>query len=684
MSLGTFRRKPIRRRWVLPLTLALLLGALTIIVASASGVLPGSPSKFEADDGNMVVDTAGNSDWNTVTGNANYVHLTDLTNNNDDSWKSGQKQDTSCPVIIQSGNPGKDDFSDIASLNETNTDAASPQFGHTFLYGATIRATANGTANENVELNKGTNGTCPGTLPGGGNLFQRSAGDKLIAIDYSNGGKNVTFNVLTWIVDNSDPNNATCFVSNDPTPCWGVHVDTLSSNAAEGFENQAPITAANNGISGAALVTNQFAEFGIDLTAAGIIPANSCQSFPQTLWQSRSSTSFTSNPEDISVEQHTIGAKCTSSVATNPQKSTDGSTFTNLANNASLQPGVFVRDQATVAVTGVNVWGGNVDFYLCKSTTSTLTSCDPAGANATQIGGDVAVSNSAATATSTSTQPTVGSYCWAAKFTPNASSTTAGVPPSSSTTGECFSVVQIPTTTHTTPSPVGGTTTFGSSVTDHAVVTATQSGDGAPTGTVTFFICDPTQTSGGACPDPNGTQVGSPVTTTALNPQTTPPGSFADSIAVTVNKTGTWCWRAVYTPGGANGGNYTGSGDASAGECFTVTDTTGSTSAQDWLPNDTAIVTAGHGAPLNGTLSAQLYTGGSCGVSGGSAVSGQLYTKTLTGATSAADRTLTTNNTTFTVTTSGTSTSWLVTFTSSDPNVANSTHCESSTLTITN
>jgi hypothetical protein len=214
-----------------------------------------------------------------------------------------------------------------------------------------------------------------------------------------------------------------------------------------------------------------------------------------------------------------------------------------------------------------------------------------------------------------------------------------------------------------------------------AIVTAANSSDGTPTGTVTFFVCDPTQTSGGACPAPNGTQVGDPVTTTDLG--TTPPSSFADSIAVTANKTGTWCFRAVYTPGGANGNNYTGSSDATSDECFTVTDTTASTSAQTWQPNDTATVTAANGAPLNGTLSVQLYTGDNCGATSGSAVGGQLYQETLTNATSAADRTLTTTNTTFTVSISA-AVSWLVTFTSTDKNVTGSSHCEVTSLTITN
>ena len=45
----------------------------------------------------------------------------------------------------------------------------------------------------------------------------------------------------------------------------------------------------------------------------------------------------------------------------------------------------------------------------------------------------------------------------------------------------------IRTKTVTTPS-VGSSATFGSSVTDHAVVTAATSGGGSPTGTVTCYI----------------------------------------------------------------------------------------------------------------------------------------------------------------------------------------------------
>jgi hypothetical protein len=512
------------------------------IAIPAMAVLAGSPSSFEANDGNMVVDTMGNNDWNSVQNSPNYVHITDLfSTTKDDSFQSGQKQDSPCPVINTNKNPPKDDFTDVASFNETNTDPTSAQFGHTFLDGATIRVAPNGNASENVELNQGTNGICAGTT----NQLERTQGDKLIAIDYLNGGTNVQFHVLTWVTSSAGFTDSsgnvfsgTCFKGSDTAPCWSSTVQTLAQNAAEGQASQSPIAATDNKINNLALQAGQFAEFGVDLTAAGIIPANSCQSFPQTIWESRASgSSFVSSTEDVSIERHTIGSPCQSHVSTNPQSSTDGTTFTNLANNASITSGTFVRDQATVTVQGVSTWGGNVDFFLCKSTTSTLTSCDPSGANATKIGLTKTVSNSAATATSDSTQLTdAGSYCWAATFTPDASTATAGVPPSDSRTGECF-LVTAPTSVATNPWFYPQ---------DRAVISASSGGDLA--GSVSFKLFD----SSDSC-TANGTAgllyAEGPDNVSGASPQTVDTSNATFRVHST---TASMYWRVTYTSTNSN------------------------------------------------------------------------------------------------------------------------------------
>jgi hypothetical protein len=297
MSLGTFRQRPVQRRWLFGITTTAMVTFIALFVSSALGVLPGSPSKFESGNdptlglGNMIVDTAGNTDWISVTGNAAYFHATDAASSNtDDSFTPGQKQDTTCPTVEGHGNPPKDDFTDVASYFEVAAN------GDVYLYGATIRYTANGNASENIEL-KQSSELCTGSTV----LTVRTAGDKLIAIDYKGGGNAVQFHVLTWVT--SGP----CNVSNDVAPCWGATVLSLDPNVAEGGVNTAPIPAAQNPINGKDLVAGQFAEFGVNLTAAGIVGAGSCSAFAQTVWESRSSgSSFVSSTKDIVIENKTI------------------------------------------------------------------------------------------------------------------------------------------------------------------------------------------------------------------------------------------------------------------------------------------------------------------------------------------------------------------------------------------
>jgi hypothetical protein len=111
----------------------------------------------------------------------------------------------------------------------------------------------------------------------------------------------VQFHVLTWVTSGA------CNVGNDLPPCWGASVLTLDPNVAEGGVNTTAITAAQNPISGVPLVAGQFAEFGVNLTAAGIIPPGSCKGFAQTVWESRSSgSSFVSSTKDIVIENKSI------------------------------------------------------------------------------------------------------------------------------------------------------------------------------------------------------------------------------------------------------------------------------------------------------------------------------------------------------------------------------------------
>jgi hypothetical protein len=360
---------------------------------------------------------------------------------------------------------------------------------------------------------------------------------------------------------------------------------------------------------------------------------------------------------------------------------------TGVSNAGPVFPGVPVTDTATIVGNQTaDTPSGTVTFSLCGPIPTGSCSSGGTSAGTGTLSGGGGTATASSSAVNTLANPLApGRYCFEVTW-PGDGNYPTGLTEfggASANDNECFTVQTIPTNTVTTPSVGSGmTTNFGSSVTDHAKITATQAGGGTPTGTVAFFVCNPTQTVGGACPDGHGTAItGSGAVTTQAVAGSNPPAATADSNAITANMTGTWCFRAVYTPGGTNGANYTGSEDASLGECFTVIDTTSSSSTQSWLPNDAATVASANGAPLNGTLSVQLYTGSTSCATGGTAQSGQLYTASLTGTGSTA--TLTTTNKTFTVSVT-TAVSWLVTFTSSDPNVADSSHCESTSLTITN
>jgi hypothetical protein len=329
------------------------------------------------------------------------------------------------------------------------------------------------------------------------------------------------------------------------------------------------------------------------------------------------------------------------------------------------QPGTPVINPTTAGALA----GGNITFTLLgpnDCSTVAFTSSTFA------VSGD----GTYGTATFTPTAP--GVYHWQASYSgslPNTLGTSHNA--TCNDTGEDVIVQQFPTTTVTTPVDVSGTTvstaSIGASVFDHAVVTGAAAG-GTPTGTVSFFICDPTQVTGAAgsevCGTTAGTAVGSPVTATAL-------GAFqsqaTSSPAVVANQVGVWCFRATYTP---NVKFYTGSSDGRHDECFTVTDTTSVGTAQNWLPNDSATITSG-GSPLSGSVSFVLYTGSNCS---GTA----LYTEPPQTISGASPQMAITHNTSVTVSAS-TTVSWLVTYTPSNTTfISGSSHCEVTSLTITN
>jgi hypothetical protein len=102
------------RRFGVPVAILTLIGL--VLGAPASANLPGST--FEGNDGNLVVDTAGNTDWanapNRVTG------LDKFADKTDNSFGQGTKEDDpNVTVVTGSIPPNKNDLTTFAGANPT-------------------------------------------------------------------------------------------------------------------------------------------------------------------------------------------------------------------------------------------------------------------------------------------------------------------------------------------------------------------------------------------------------------------------------------------------------------------------------------------------------------------------------------------------------------------------------------
>lgn len=500
-------------------------------------------------------------------------------------------------------------------------------------------------------------------------------GDVLIISNFSNGGTTSTISVYQWndtVTGNlqllEEATGANCATAGANDGFCGIVNGANGTVAPWAFLDKS----GNN-----TYLQGELYEGGINLSLLGL--GGEC--FSSVLSETRSSTSTTAVLKDFVLGQF---ANCQA-------------TLTTQVSDTSVNPGEPVHDTATVVGSSAsNTPTGDVEFFLCSFAQGSTDVCSDADAAHHGVSlGTQTLSGAGATATAdtadinTAGSPlTPGHYCFRAEWPGDSNYTTPLV---HFQPNECFDVVQSGTTTVTEPRLASTGTAIttavpvNTQVVDHALITGA-AGFGTPSGVVNFFICNPSQVTGAAgsevCAAGNGTALsGNPVTATAVQGSNPPQSEATSSPAVTANVVGVWCFRSTYVPDTAN---YTGSVDNSHGECFTVQDSASLTTAQNWLPNDTATVTAAGGTALNGTLTFQLYTGGNCGATSGAAVAGQNYTRTLTNAVTLADRTKSTSNTTYFVTADAT-VSWKVTFVSSDPKVTNptSTSCEITTLDLT-
>jgi hypothetical protein len=198
-------------------------------------------------------------------------------------------------------------------------------------------------------------------------------------------------------------------------------------------------------------------------------------------------------------------------------------------------------------------------------------------------------------------------------------------------------------------------------------------GAGTWSGTLQFFLCGPTpltDTDYTLCTEATGTQIGSTLNVT----QATPQPIFSSGASIT--SIGRYCWLGKFD----GTAPVPDDSDSAVTECFMVIpDTSTTTTAQDWLPNDTATVKLSDGTTNgSGKVKFALYLNGTCSGTAAANFNGGDGNGILL-----VNGQASTNNTAVRTTT--TTISWRVTFLPDSTNVTGSTSgCETSTVTIDN
>jgi hypothetical protein len=276
----------------IPLAVLTLLGLATASIASAN--LAGST--FEGSDGNLVVNTAGNTDWANAP--SRVVGLDQASGSTDNAFGQGTKEDNAAVTVVTGSiPPNKNDLSRFYVASESAG-------GSNFLYLAWERLVNIGSANLDLEINQNVTAGFTGTSTGPVTL-NRTAGDLLVSYDFGGSGT-PTLGLLRWVTTGA---TSQCYASNS-LPCWGNRQNLTALGDAEGAVNTATVTDPVPPAAPRTLTTGLFGEAAINLTAAGVFPANTCTAFGSTFLKSRSSASFGAEVKDFIAPQPVNISNC--------------------------------------------------------------------------------------------------------------------------------------------------------------------------------------------------------------------------------------------------------------------------------------------------------------------------------------------------------------------------------------
>jgi hypothetical protein len=523
----------------------------------------------------------------------------------------------------------------------------------------------NGVNDVGVWLLQGT-ATCNKTTGGSGQNFSGTGHqnkDVLVVSEFSNGGGVSNIKAYEWAASTDSTSkffgDGGCIDSNDwpdpnnPNPANGLKgcngLPIFSSNADCKVAGGGPtdvLCATTNakcadttlacgkqwndtvatpwltsdatlGVGKNQIVSPDFFEGGINITklfgSAGQT-APSC--FATVVPDTRSSASITATLFDFVTAQ--LG-ECHSSTVTSPVDAATAGTANEgpPASSIPVDPAdaaVTVKDKTTVTVTGVSPFAGHISWHICGPTDSGSTQlCDGTTGNVGVDAGGQNITTSGTYYSPTVTVTSAGRYCFRAEF----SSTTTGVPPSSdSRANECFTVapVQPTLTTDATDGPVA----FGQPISDTVSLlgTAHKPGSGGPTGS-----------NGTINPTTLGLDATGDIVVTAFGPNSCSTTAFTSS-AIAASGDGTYGGSGTafeFTP--SSPGQYifvaSYAGDSpntlgiAASACLAAPDaekvtvqqiSTSVKTKQNWIPNDTATVSASSGnLAAGGTVRFRLY-----------------------------------------------------------------------------
>ncbi len=360
-----------RRRWSVWAAAILVAGVFGSLFVAATGATL-TPSTFEGNDGNMTIDTPGNTDWASLAGDAQLRTTVDLPSGQDDNaFGQGTKEDdTSVTVVTGSIPPDKNDLTRAYVLNDRIG-------GSSFIYLAWERAAAIGDAHIDFELNQNATSGFDGSTTGNVTL-DRTKGDILLAYDFGGSGT-PDITLFTW--DGS---------------AWANQQDLSALGFAEAAVNTADVSDVLNG--SATVGAGEFGEASVNLSDALVAAGfdqTTCQSFGSLMVKARASGSST----DAELKDFIAPVPFHASTCASPS-------ITTALSSSAGNDGATVHDSATLSGATADA-GGTVTYSVYSDSSCTSKVADA---------GTVTVENGAVPNSNEVTFNNPGTYYWQAGY----------------------------------------------------------------------------------------------------------------------------------------------------------------------------------------------------------------------------------------------------------------------------